>query len=91
MLEVKKLSPTSLIANLSKFLLFDGFLDLNNFRLSNFLVFGFTGFDLSSPSILLISLMANTLALSTSLAVSTCNDIVIFSIDMSGAAILLNL
>ena len=101
---VRKLGPASLASKLGEFPLFDGFLDLadflssefldlDNFWLSDHLVFGSTRFDPSldpslPPSILPISLAASTLAPSTLLAESTCDDMVVFSIDVSGASIL---
>ena len=73
----------------------DDFEDLANFWLSNLLVFDSIRFDLSlnlsPPPTSPILLAASTLAPSTLLGVSTCDDMVVFSIDISGAAILLNL
>ena len=96
---VSKLGPASVALNLCKFLLFDYFLDLAKFWdldifvLSDFLVFGSICFDPSldaspfptSPNLL----AASTLAPSISLAASTCDDMIVLSIDVSGAAILL--
>ena len=87
---VRKLSMTFLVVNLGEFILFDGFLDLDNFQLSDILVFGFISFDLLLSLISLTSLAASTSTPSNSLAASTYNDIIVFSIDVSGAAILLN-
>ena len=104
---VRKLGPASLASKLGEFPLFDGFLDLadflpsefpdlDNFWLSDLLVFGSTRFDLSlnpspPPPTLPTLLAASTLAPSTLFAASTCDDMVVFSIDVSGAAILLKL
>ena len=90
MLEVRKFGPYSLVLNLGEFLLFDGFLDLNNFWLIDLPVFGFIYFDLSPSLTLSTLLMASTLVLSTLLVTSTYNDIVVFNINVSDAAILLN-
>ena len=94
-LGVKKLGPDSVAPKLGEFPLFDEFFpDLDNFQdLDVFPVFGSTHFDPSfdpspsptSPS----SSAASTLAPSTSLAASTYDNIVVFNIDVSGAAILL--
>ena len=70
------------------------FWDLDIFWPSNLLVFGSTRFDLSLNPLLLpptlsTSSAASILTPSTSLAASTCDDIVVFSIDVSGATILL--
>ena len=73
--------------DLDVFSLFD-FPDLDNFRdLDNFLVFdNFPHFSIdSSPP----STPSTSSAASTSSATSTCDDMVVFSIDVSGAAILL--
>ena len=102
---VKKLGPAFLASKLGKFPLFDDFLDLadflpsefpdlDNFWLSDLPVFGSTCFNPSlnlspTPPTLPTSLAASTLVPSTSLAASTCDDMVVFSIDVSGAAILL--
>ena len=98
---VKKLDPLFLALKLGVFPLFDGFLDivnlllfefldLDNFRpFDNFPVFNDDPFfliDLLSPSTLLILLAA-----SISLVASTCDNIVIFNIDISGATILMKL
>ena len=98
-LRIRKLGPTSVASNLGEFLFFDCFLnlakfqDLDVFWLSGLLVFGSTCFDssldLSPPSMSPTSLTASILAPSTSLAANTCDDIVVFSINVSGAAILL--
>ena len=73
--------------DLDIFLLFD-FFDLNNFwDLNNFLVFNnflYFSINLLLPSTPSTSLVANTL-----LATNTYDDTVIFSIDISSAAILL--
>ena len=67
--------------DLDVFSLFD-FLDLDNFRVfDNFPHFSI---DSSLPLTLLTLLTA-----STSLAISTCDDTVVFSIDVNGADILL--
>ena len=73
--------------DLDVFSLFD-FPDLDNFRdLDNFLVFdNFPHFSIDSSPLLTPSTL---LAASTSSATSTCDDIVIFSIDISGTVILL--
>ena len=104
-LEVRILGPAFVALKLSEFPLSDGFLDLakflpfkfpdlDNFRdLTNFPVFGSTCFDplfnLLSPPILPFLLVASTLAPSISLAASICDDMVFFSVDISGTAILL--
>ena len=94
-LGVRKLSPNSVAPKLGEFPLFDEFFpDLDDFRdLDIFLVFGSTrfdpSFDSSPPPTSPTSLAASTLAPSMSLVASTCDDIVGFSIDVSGAAILL--
>ena len=73
----------------------DNFRDLADFWLSDLPVFCSTRFDPSldssppPPLTLPTSSAASTLAPSTLLAVSTCDDMVVFSIDVSGAAILL--
>ena len=96
----KKLDLTFVTLKLGKFLLFDGFFDfllfdfddfwdLANFWLSDLLVFGFIYFDLLSPSMSATLSIASTLTPSTLSAVSIYDDIVIFSIDISGATILL--
>ena len=67
--------------DLDNFSLFD-FLDLDNFLVfNNFLHFSIDSSPFSMPS--------TSLAVSTLLATSTSNDTVVFSIDVSGAAILL--
>ena len=98
---VRKLSPFFLMSKLDKFPLFDNFFldlayfwDLDNFLifdnfwdLDNFLVFdNFPLFliDSSPPSTPPTSLAANTLS-----AISTYNNTVIFSINISDAAILM--
>ena len=92
---VRKLGPNSVVPKLDKFPLFDEFfLDFNDFwDLDVFLVFGSThfdpSFDLSPPPTPLTSLAASILALSTLLAASTYDDMIVFSIDVSGTAILL--
>ena len=102
---VRKLGPAFLASKLGEFPLFDSFLDLadflpsklpdlDDFWLSDLPVFGSTCFDpslnpLPSPPTLPNSLAASTLAPSTPLAARTYDDMVVFSIDMSGAAILL--
>ena len=88
--EVKKFNPFSLTSNLGEFPIFNSFLDLDNFWLCDFLVFGFTYFDLSIPSILPALLMVIILVPITSLITSTCDDIIISNIDVSSTAILLN-
>ena len=83
------------MSKLDKFPLFDDFFldladfqDLDNFwDLDNFLVFNnflFFSIDLLPPSIPSILLAA-----STSLVTNYYNDIIVFSIDISGTAILL--
>ena len=76
------------------FLDLDNFWDLDVFWPSDLPVFGFTRFDPSlNPSLLLptspILSVASTLAPSTLFAANTYDDIVVFSIDVSGMAILL--
>ena len=96
----KNFGPSSVASKLVEFPLFDDFFpDLAEFRdldvfslfdfrdLDNFPVFdNFPHFsiDLSPPST-----PSTSLAVSTSSATSTCNDTVVFSFDVSGAAILL--
>ena len=92
---VKKLGPAFLASKLGEFPIFDGFLDLadflpsefldlDNISLSNLPIFGSTRFD---PSLDPSPLLPPTLP--TALVASTCDDMVVFSIDVSGAAILL--
>ena len=92
-LEVKKLGLASVISKLGEFPLFDSFLDLTNFLsfefldLNNFLVivnFPYFSIDLSSSLTIPTSLAATNL-----LTTSTYDKTVVFSIDISGAAILL--
>ena len=77
------------------FLDLDNFQDLADFWLSDLSIFGFTCFDPSlnplPPPISLTLSTASTLTPSTSLAASTYDEIVMFSIDVSSAAILLKL
>ena len=100
-LGVRNFGPSSIALKLSKFPLFDDFFsDLADFwDLNNFLVFNnfqdldnFPVFD-NFPFFLINSSPPSTpptsLAASTSLATNTYNDKVVFSIDISGAAILL--
>ena len=68
--------------DLDNFLVFDDFWDLNNFLIYN--NFPYFSIDLLPPSMLPTSLAANI-----SLATSTCDDRVVFSIDVSNMAILL--
>ena len=93
-LRVRKLGSLSLALKLGEFPLFDDFLDLANFwDLDNFWTFdaflvfdNFLHFSIDS----LPPLMPPTsLTASTLLAASTYNNTVVFSIDVSGAAILL--
>ena len=96
---VKKFGPGSVVPKLGEFPLFDIFLDLANFLpfefldLANFSSFGSIRFDPlfdpSPPPMLPLLLAASMLAPSTSLAISTFDEMVIFSIDVSSAAILL--
>lgn len=79
MSRVKKLSSTFLVTNLGEFLLFDSFLNLEDFLLFDLLVFSFMGFNLSPFPILPALLTANTY-----------DDIVVFSNNVSGATIILN-
>ena len=73
--------------DLDVFLLFD-FLDLDNFwDLDDFPVFD--NFSHFSINLSLLSMSPTSSVVSTSLATSTCNDTVVFSIDVSDAAILL--
>ena len=73
--------------DLDVFSLFN-FPDLNNFQdLDNFPVFN--NFPHFSINLLLPSTPSTSLAVSISLATSTCDDTVVFSINVSGAAILL--
>ena len=88
--EVRKLRPFFLVPNLDVFQLFNGFLDLDNFQLSDLLVFVLTRFNLSPPLILLSPLTVSILVLTISLAANTYNNIVIFNIDMNNVAILQN-
>ena len=86
-LEVKKLGPSFLTANLGKFSLFDGFLDLANFwPFDNFLVFNSINFSIN---LLLISIIPTLLVANTLLAANIYNDTVIFNINISDVAILL--
>ena len=90
-LEVKKLSLFYLVLKFGKFHLFDNFfLDLANFwDLDNFLVFNnFLHFSINSS---LFSMLLTSLVASILLVISTCNETVVFSIDVSGAVILLKL
>ena len=92
-LAVRKLEPAFVTSKLGEFPLFDGFLDLADFLpfdfldLDNFPVFdNFPHFSIDSPP---HSTAPTSLAISTSLAASTCDNTVVFNIDVSGAAILL--
>ena len=100
MLKMRKLSLAFIIPKLGEFSLFNNFYpnlvkfwDLDNFLLfkfldlNSFLIFGFTHFsiNLSLPLIL-----PTLLAISILLVSSICNDIGVFSIDISDIAILLN-
>ena len=87
---------------LGEFPLFDGFFDFSLFDLGNFWdlanfwffdlpIFGFTYFNLSPFQMPPISLAASTLVPSTLLAAKTCDDMVVFSIEVSDTAILLKL
>ena len=92
---VRKLGPASLVSKLGEFPLFDGFLDLADFWLSDLPVFGSPRYDPSlnpspAPPIQPTSLAASTLVPSTSLAASTCDEMIVFSIDVSSAVILQN-
>ena len=86
---VRKFGPFFLVLKLGKFPLFDNFFfdlanfwDLDNFLVfNNYLYFSINLLSLSMPSILS---MANTL-----LAINIYHDIIVFSIDVCGAAILL--
>ena len=89
--EVKKFGPSFLVLILGEFPSFDSFLDLNNFQLSDLPVFGFICFNPLLPSMSSTSLAINILAPSTSLAASTGEDIVVFSINVNDTTILLNL
>ena len=72
----------------------NNFWDLADFWLSDLLVFGSIHFDLLlnllPPPTSLILLAASTLMPSTLLAASTCDNMVVFSINVNGATILLN-
>ena len=59
-----------------------GFLDLNNFLI-------FDNFSYFSINLLQLLIPPTTLTVSTLLAISTYNDTIVFSIDVSDAAILL--
>ena len=94
-LGVKKLGPAFVALKLGEFPLFDSFFDFSPFNLDDFqdlaivwpfdlLIFGSTCFDLS------LDLSPPPIS-PTSLAASTCDDMVVFSIDVSGVAILLKL
>ena len=98
-LDVRSLDLASLVANLDKFSLFDYFLDLNDFSLfdfsnldnfksfDNFLFFNnFSNFSINLSPLLMPSFSPTA---SNSLATSIYDEIVIFNIDVSGAAILL--
>ena len=96
---VRKLGPSSIALKLGEFPLFDGFLDLADFLLfefpdlANFSGFGSTHFDssfdslppLTSPTLL----AAKTLTPINLLVANTYDDMAVFSIDVSGVAILL--
>ena len=94
-LEVKKLGPTSLTSKLGKFSLFDGFLDLTEFlpfkfpNLDNFRPYdNFPDFLISFS----LSSAPNPMTLPLPFLTSgpdTSSDLVVFSIEVSGAAILL--
>ena len=95
--KIRKLGPLFLASKLGEFPFFDDFFfdlanfrDLDNFWLFNLPAFGFKRFDLPLPSTSPTLLATSTLVPSTSLAASTYNEMVVFSIDVSGAAILLN-
>ena len=98
-LGVKKFGPASVASKLGEFLFFDEFLDLADFLLfdfpdldnfldlDNFPVFdNFLYFLINSPP---LSMPPTSSAISISLAASTYNDTVVFSIDVSSVAILL--
>ena len=88
-LRIKKLDLFFLASKLGKLPLFDNFfLDLADFWdldiflvFNNFLYFSIDSLSLSTPS---TSLAASTLSV-----INTYNDIVVFSIDINGVAILL--
>ena len=93
-LGVRKLGLLSIVSKLGEFPLFDGFLDLADFwDLDDFWTFdvfpvfdNFLHFSIdSSPSLMPLT----SLAASILLAANTCNDTIVFSIDVNGAAILL--
>ena len=89
MLEVRKFSLFFLVSKLGKFLLFDNFfLNLADFwDLNNFLVFD--NFPHFSINLLPSSTPQISSAASTSLATNTCNDTVVFNINVNSVAILL--
>ena len=101
MLRVRKLDPFFLALKLGKFPLFDNFFpDLADFwDLDSFLVFDdfwdldnfliFNNFPHFSIDLSPLSMPPISLAASISLATSTCYDTIVFSIDVSGATILL--
>ena len=65
-------------------------MDLDNFWLSDLLVFGFTDFN-PLPSLTSSTLLAASIsAPSTLLVTSIYNNMIVFSIDVSDAAILLS-
>ena len=94
---VRKFGPISLGSKLGEFQLFSDFFsdladfwDLDNFWLFDLSVFDFICSDLSPPSMSLTSFMVSNMVSSFSLVASTYDDIVVFNINMSGAANLLN-
>ena len=95
-LGVRKLGPAFLVSKLGELSLFDGFLDLANYLtfefsdLDNFRPFdNFPNFlTSSSPSPLIPDLTTSPLAFPTS-GSDMSSDLVVFSIEMSEAAILL--
>ena len=87
--EVKKLNLFFLALKLGEFLFFNNFfLDLANFQdLNNFLAFNnFPHFSINSS---LSSMPSTSLAANTLLAISMCDKIIVFNIDISDATILL--
>lgn len=74
------------LLNLVNFLLFD-FWDLKNFLIFDyFLIFGFIDFSIN---LLLSSILLILLVQSTSLERNTCDDTIVFNINVSDTAILL--
>ena len=87
--KVKKLSPFFLVLKLGKFSFFDDFFfDLADFwNLDNFQIFdNFLYFSINLSSFLTLS---TSLIISTLSAINTYDNIVVFNIDINGAAILL--